>query len=173
VHRVRATNRLLSSLRESEVADLPLTYQVGHGTDDVLDRNARIDAMLVEQIDSIGSQPPKRAFDDVANMPRPAVQPIDGALLIEREAEFRRDHDALARAARLLERPREELLVLEGPVCFGGIEERHTELDGSVNRGDGLSLVAFFGGAVGMAHPHESQAERRHGESLRAQCSCG
>ena len=54
---VRAADRLLAGLRESEKAHLPGAHQLGHRADDVLDRHGRIDAMLVEQVDVVGPQP--------------------------------------------------------------------------------------------------------------------
>ena len=68
--------------------------------------------------------------------------------------------DAVARAApELLERAGEQFLVLVRPVRFGRVEEGHAELDGAMDRGDGLALVALLGRAVGLAHPHEPEAD--------------
>src|SRR6185437_2366339 len=35
--------------------------------------------------------------------------------------------------------------------------------------GDGFALVAFVGGAVGLAHSHQAEAERGNGEVLGAE----
>ena len=59
----------------------------------------------------------------------------------------------------------------EGRLCR--IEEGHAELDGPVDRGDGLTLVTFIGGAVGVAHSHETEAESRNREALRAELARG
>ena len=51
-------------------------------------------------------------------------------------------------------------------VDLGGVEERHAELDGSLEGGERLRIVA---GAVGLAHAHASQPERRNLEALFSQ----
>ena len=111
MHGVRAADRLLARFGEAEEAHLPFAHELGHRADDVLDRHRGIDAMLVEQIDVIGLQPAQRAFDGLADVRRPAVHAGDAAVLVELEAELRRDDDAIARAVELLERAREQLLV--------------------------------------------------------------
>ena len=74
----------------------------------------------------------------------------------------------LARALKQLEGAREQLLVRVGPVHLGRVEERHAELDGAVDGGDGLALIALLGGAVGLAHPHQAEPEGGDGEALGA-----
>ena len=59
MHGVRAANRFLTGLGETEEANLALAHQVGHGADNVFDRHRGIDAMLVEQIDVVSLQSPK------------------------------------------------------------------------------------------------------------------
>src|SRR5207247_1414942 len=48
------------------------------------------------------------------------------------------------------------------PVHLGRVKERHSQLDGSVDGGDGLALVALLRGAVSKAHPHTAESDGRH-----------
>ena len=99
----------------------------------------------------------------------PSIAP----LLAELEAELRRDDHAVARALERLERAREQLLVRERAVRLGRVEEGAAELDGAMDRGDGLALVALFGGAVRRAHAHEAESEGGDGESAGAEGARG
>ena len=74
----------------------------------------------------------------------------------------RQDHlVALAR-----ERLAQELLVGEGPIDLGGVEEGDPQLQGPVEGGEGLDIV---GGAVRLAHPHAAEAEGADRQSLGAE----
>jgi hypothetical protein len=57
-------------------------------------------------------------------------------------------------------------LVGERPVDVGGVQEVAAEVQGAVDGGDRLALV---GRAVGLAHPHAAQAERRDGQLLASE----
>jgi hypothetical protein len=48
---------------QAEEADLALRDQLRHGAGSLLDGRARVDAVLVVQIDMVGAQPGQRAFD--------------------------------------------------------------------------------------------------------------
>ena len=52
LNRVGAANRLRSGFGQPEVLHLALLDQVFHRTGDVLDRHVRVDAVLIEQIDT-------------------------------------------------------------------------------------------------------------------------
>ena len=54
-----AADRVRAGLRQSEVADLAGDDEVLDGTGDVLDRHVGVDAVLVEQVDVVGPQPPQ------------------------------------------------------------------------------------------------------------------
>ena len=53
----RAAQRLDAGLRQAEVADLAGLHEVGHRADRVLDRRARVDAVLVVEVDVIDAEP--------------------------------------------------------------------------------------------------------------------
>ena len=158
MHRVRAANRLLASLREAKESDLPLADQIRHDANDVLDGNSRVDAVLIEEVNAVSSEAAERALDGLANMLGPAIQARHRAVL-DLEPELGRDSHAIALTR---ERASEQFLVGIRPVHLGRIKERDAKLDGPVDGGDGLAPVALFGGSVSKAHPHAAQPERRH-----------
>ena len=53
---VRAANRGRCGFRQPEVDHLAFGDQVLHGAGDVFDRYLGIDAVLVEQVDAVGTQ---------------------------------------------------------------------------------------------------------------------
>ena len=71
---MRAADRLGARLGEAEEAHLPLAHQVGHGADDVLDRDGRVHPVLVEQVNPIGAEPSERALHRLSDVRWPAVQ---------------------------------------------------------------------------------------------------
>ena len=54
-----AADGLDARLGEAEVLDLALLDQLLDGAGDLLDRDVRVDAVLVEQVDPVGPQPPQ------------------------------------------------------------------------------------------------------------------
>ena len=57
LYRVGAADRLHARLGQAEVADLALVDEFLDGAGDLLDRNVRVDPVLVEQVDHVGTQP--------------------------------------------------------------------------------------------------------------------
>jgi hypothetical protein len=82
---------------------------------DVLDRDRRVDAVLVQQDDVVGPQPAQGCVDDPADVVGKAVEAAEGLRPVRahREAELRRDHDVVADRP---ERLADELLVDVRPV---------------------------------------------------------
>ena len=60
---VRAADRLRRGLAQPDVADLALGDELGERADRLLDRRARVDAVLVVEVDVIGAQALQRALD--------------------------------------------------------------------------------------------------------------
>ena len=54
--------------------DLTLLNQVLHGARHVLDRDVRVDTMLIEQIDGIHLKPLERVFGDLPDVLRATIQ---------------------------------------------------------------------------------------------------
>src|SRR5690242_822519 len=116
MHGVCAANRLLSGFGQAEIAHLPLADEIGHGAHDLFDRDGAIDSVLIEEIDAIGLEAPERSLHRLTDVRWPAVHAGDLTVL-EREAELRRDDDAIARSRpQLLQGAREQLLVPVRPV---------------------------------------------------------
>jgi hypothetical protein len=74
LHGVRAADRLDAGLREAEVPHLALPDQLLDRAGDVLDRDIRVDAVVVEQVDRLDAQPAERPVDAAPDRLRPAVE---------------------------------------------------------------------------------------------------
>ena len=139
---------------------LPCLDQFLHRTGHVLDRHVGIDAVLVEQVDGLDPEPLERALGRLLDVLRPAVQARLARPLVvsaQVEPELGGDHHLLAERG---ERFADEFLVRERAVHLGGVEERHPAVHRRVEQRGHLLLV--LGRAVGEAHPHAPQPDRRH-----------
>jgi len=67
------------------------------------------------------------------------------------------------RRAPVLERPAEQLLVGEGTIALGRIEEGASDLDGTLQGRDRFLLI---GRTIGLAHGHTPETDRGYLESL-------
>ena len=153
---VGAADRLHAGLGQAEVADLALVDEVLDGAGDVLDRDVRVDAVLVEQVDRVGAQSLQRALDAAADRLGAAVERARSDRTLQVEPELRRDHDLVADR---LERLADELLVGERAVDLRGVEEGDAAVDGGADQRDHLLLVR--GRTEGVAHAHAPEADRR------------
>jgi hypothetical protein len=57
VHGVRAADGVRARFGQADVPDLALGHELGQRSDGVLDRRARVDAVLVVQVDVVGAHP--------------------------------------------------------------------------------------------------------------------
>jgi hypothetical protein len=132
-------------------------------------RSARPDRCDADRAGRYGRcQPAQRALHRLADMLRPAVAlGADLLAVLEAKPELGGDHHLVAPP---LERPAEQLLVGERAVDLGRVEERAAQLDGAMQRGDRLALV---GRAVGLAHAHAAQTDRRYFQPLSPQFAFG
>jgi hypothetical protein len=106
---VGAANRLHAGFRQAEVLHLAGRNEILHCAGDVLDRDLRIDAVLVEQIDPIRLQSLQRCVGDFPDVRGAAVEP--GLLAaFDLEAKLRRNDDAIAKRR---ERLSDELFIGE------------------------------------------------------------
>ena len=152
--RVRPANRFGTSLRQAEVAHLPLLDQLRHGTDRLLYRRVGVDAVLVVDVDVVGADPLERC---VAGRQHVLAVPADAKpfpLFVADVAELGREHDLVAPA---LDRPADESLVGERAVDVGRVEEVDAELERALDRRDRLGLVRR---SVELGHSHAAEAER-------------
>src|ERR1700676_1054126 len=95
---MRTTNRLHARFGQTEVLDLAFADEILYRPRDVLDRDVRVDAVLIEQIDSIGLESSQRRVGHLADVRGAAVQPSLLASL-ELEAKLGRNHHSIANRA--------------------------------------------------------------------------
>ena len=135
------------------MADLAGLDQLGHRADGVLDRHCRVDTMLVVQVDVVGLQARQRSVTGGPDVLGPAVDADPGSVEAPLVPELGGDHYLVPPPG---DRLADKDFIRERAVHVGGVEEIAAELQGPVNRRDGLSLVA---GAVELRHAHAPEAE--------------
>jgi hypothetical protein len=92
---VRTADGLDAGLGEAEVANLPLCDELLHGVRDILDRDVGVHAVLVEQVDVTGAEPPQRLLHASTDRVGSAVE-APGLAGGKLEAELRGDDDPVA-----------------------------------------------------------------------------
>ena len=105
------------------MSDFALLDKVLHGSRHVLDRNIRIDAVLIEQINKFGLQPPQRRLGDLSDVLGLAVEA--GVYVAGFEAELCCDRDLCAEGRRCFA---QQLLVRERTISLGGSRRSRTIL---------------------------------------------
>ncbi|MNT18387.1 hypothetical protein D3C72_1535900 [compost metagenome] len=79
------------------------------------------------------------------------------------EAELGSHHDFIAAPFERLQRPANELLIGEWPVNLCRVPEIHTEIERTVQGGNGLRVVGI---TIRKTHAHASQPDCRHLQTL-------
>ena len=115
---------------------LALRDQLFDRAGNVLDRDVRIDPMLVQKIDAVGTETLEGGIDDRFDVLRAAVETTSASFDVE--PELRRDSHVVANGC---ERFADKLLARVGPVHFGGIEERHASVMGFTEHSDAFASV--------------------------------
>src|SRR4051812_33820004 len=95
-------NSLHAGFRKPEMLHLAGLNQFLDRTGNVLDGYLRVDAVLIEQVDDVGSQALQRALDGRLDVLRPAIQDLLFAVVTEREAELGRDYHPVANGCQCL-----------------------------------------------------------------------
>src|SRR5262245_27067556 len=163
---VGASNGLNAGFRHSEVPDLAFADQILHRARHVLDRDSRIDAMLIEEIDAVGVEALQRSLGHVTDVRGATVQ--SGLLaVLEFERELRRNHDLVAYRSKCFAN---ECFVRERSVGLGGVEERDSTFECRPNHRD--AVVAVCRAAIAGAEAHAAEAECRHFEAALTQRPC-
>ena len=148
-------------LGEPEIADLALRHQLAHRADRLLDRRIGVDPVLVVEVYVIDAEPGERSLAGLADVLGPPVDAALGRVVgVAHDAELGGDDGSVAPTGQRLAH---QYLVRVGPVHVRGVEEGHTELEGAVDRGDRLLVVAF---PVEVRHAHAPQPLARHHEAL-------
>ena len=155
---VGSPDGLLARLAETEVGDISGRDQVPHRAGDLLDRHARVDAVLVQDVNAVGAEVAQAVVHDLADMLRATVEPeVTGV------AELGGDQHLVAERC---ERCSDDLLVLAETVEFGCVEVGDA---GVVGRPDGVSPVRFAAAAVSHGDPHRAIADSRAREPASAE----
>src|SRR2546426_11879653 len=134
---------------------LTLPNQVLDCSRDVFDRDVRVDAMLIIEIDDVGPESFQRTIDAL-------LDPLGATVLhllpaaVNSDPELRGDHHLPAQWSQRLT---DEFLVRVGSVNFGGIEECDAAFHGRANERDHRLLVRWE--TVALAHPHAAEPEGR------------
>jgi len=120
--------------------------------------------VLVVEVDVIHAQPPERALAGLVHVLRPTVYASPPfTVRAAHEAELRgHPHFVTPVADRLAD----QLLVGVRAVGVRRVEQVNPQVQGPVDRRDGLGLV---GGPVGIAHAHASESHRGDGQPLIAE----
>ena len=140
LHGVGAADRLRAGLRQPEVFHLARVDQLIDRTRHVLNRHARVDAVLIEQVDPIDPQPLERPVDRLRDVRRLAVRAHESraAVRLHLEPELRGD-DHLP--AERLEGLAHEVFVRVRAVDLGSVEECDAPFDGLADQRDHLLPV--------------------------------
>jgi len=139
------------------VEDLAFGDQLRDRARGLLDWCAAVDAVLVVQVDVVGAEAGQRSLDGGADVGWAAVDRAGGdAVAVSDEAELGGDDDLVAAA---LQGPADHLLAVEGAVDLGGVEVGDAEVEGTVDRADGLGVVDSSLTGVGAGHGHGAEAD--------------
>ena len=146
--------------------DLALLDQLPDRSGHVLDRDGRIDAVLVEEVDVVGAEPTQRPLDGALDRVGATVEPASRRVTGEIEAELACDHDLIAQRFECLA---DELFVRVRAIDLGGVEEGDTLLDRVADQPDPFLLGRE--GWEGLAEAHAAKADLRDLKTL-AECAC-
>ncbi len=149
--------------RKAEVFHLALPDQFRHGAHRIFDRNVRIDAMLIEQVDDIDAKAFEGGFGNGAHIFRAAVRAHHHLACrfagVDFETELGGDDHLVAIGLQAFA---DEDFIVVRPINLCRIEKGDAEFDGAVQRCNCAALIA--GRAIGMGHAHAAEAERRNGK---------
>jgi hypothetical protein len=165
---VGSANRLHPGLGQAEVFHLPFADQLLHSPGHIYDWHVGIDAVLVQQVDAVGSEPPQRCLDNLANVFGPTIQTkLLLGVRINLEAELGGNDDPVADRDQCLT---DQLFIREWAVHFSRVEEGDAVIH---RRTDERDAVLFVDGwAVTGTQTHAPQAEGRYGEASPSERAC-
>ena len=143
-----------TGLGKPDVAGLPLFHEPRHGAHRLLHRNRGVDAGHAVDVQAVDAQPLEAFLTGLDQVLGRAAAVEAGAGGGPRAAGLGVDHHLVAPP---LDGLADELVVVAVAVAGGGVEEIDAELEGPVQRRDGLVVVA------GSVHPGHAQAAEPHG----------
>ncbi len=143
--------------------DLPPGHQLGQGADGVLDGSVRVDAVLVVEVDAVGTQPLQGALDGRPDVRRAAVEHPRAFAGVRDQPELRRYDDIVAAP---LEGAADEFLVRVGAVDLRGVDVGDAQVECSVDGADGFGVAAVRVEVV-AGHRHRAESDARDVESVQ------
>ena len=136
--------------------DFSFTDQVADRPGNLFDRHLGIDAVLVVEVDMVGTQPFQRAFDRPANLFRTTAERLP-PLRVDPNAEFSGYDHLVANRRECLA---DQLLIGKRPVTLRRIEKGNTLFVSPADQGD--HLVSVCRRTVAVAHTHATQSDGGH-----------
>src|SRR5439155_1568620 len=160
---VGAADRAHAGFGHAEVLHLALRNQFLDRARHVLDRDVRVDTVLIIQIDDVGPESFQRTLDALLDALWAAVLDLLPAGITS-DPELRGDHHL---SAHRRQRFANELFVGVRTVDFGRIEECDAAFNGRADERDHRLLVGRD--TVALAHPHAAEPEGRDFQTTRSQ----
>src|SRR5579863_1803428 len=128
----------------------------------ILNRHVWIDAVLIEKIDVVSSQPPQASVRHSLNMFRTTIGPRAALATLKIDVETKlcgNDH----LFADGLECFPHQLFVRERPICFSCVEMVYASVIRGSNQPNHLALVGRR--SIARAHAHAAEAKSRNLQS--------
>src|SRR5436190_18712697 len=155
MHSVRATYRVNARLGQAEISNLSAGLQFGHRADRFLDWHARVDTVLIIDVDRRDAQSLQRRLARATHVFRRPIDPEPRSVFLAHVAELCCEHDLVATVANGLA---DEPLVREWPVNVGGVQKIDAEIQRSANRRNRLRVVTL---TVELGHSHAAETDGR------------
>lgn len=163
VHRRGLLELVDGHLGQPEVTDLAGLDQIGHGAHGVSDRDLRVDAVQVVQIDRLDAKPLQRRLAIAAHVLRPSVKVH--TVLVADDAELGRHRHVLAAPGQ---NATDQCLVVALPVADRGVQHGHAQLECVPDEPDRFSVVDASV-ALGQAHTPQSDGRGRERDRRRTE----
>ena len=139
MHFLCASDRVGFGFGQAKVAHFARFNELGHGTNGVLDRCLGINSVLIIEVDRIDLKAKQGRFTSRAHIVRLSIDADESARRAD-IAKLGRKDDL---ASTILIGLSHQLLVLTHSIDVGCIQESDAKLDGAMNCGDRLSLLAI------------------------------
>src|SRR4030095_14708405 len=155
---VRTANGCFTRFGQAKESDLSLLLQLRHRTDGLLDRDGRVDPMLIIQADGVDAEPLQRRVTRTLNVFRGPADSQPRAIVVPNVAELRREYDL---TVPITNGAADETLIRARAVCVCRIQEIDSEVQSAMDCRDRLRIVMF---AIELGHAHAAEAQRgNHG----------
>jgi hypothetical protein len=150
----RPAYRVWRRLRQAEIANLSLAYEIGHGAHGFFDWRLRVDPVLIVEIDHLDPESLEACLARLANTGRVTPGAEHGAFGVAHPSELCRQHDGVALTA---DRAAEQLFVAAHSVRVRAVKKCDAAFDGVMEGGNRLFIVAA---GLKIRHPHATKPKR-------------